>query len=330
MAKEFIDLSHHNGERSLAEFQQMKKVGISAVAVKLTEGSTWADPLASSYIKNASKAGLLINAYHFLRANNTDEAKAEASHFVGVAKQLGVENNARMVCDVEVPLAGDMTATVQAFLQTVKASGYGNAGWYGYQAFIDAHLKEEQLPAKPWKARYPAKVNLSKPPFGNVGAWQYSNDHKVKGVSGTFDCSVDYSGTFTSRPAKKKAVKKAANPLTLVNYLAAKKQPNSFADRKKLAKQYGIKGYVGSAKQNMLLLDYLEAGKKPEAASVNPVVNKDIREVTASMLNKRKTPGGAIEGVLKQGEHVEVADVKVGWAHLADGGYVGEKYLKKV
>jgi hypothetical protein len=139
---------------------------------------------------------------------------------------------------------------------------------------------------------------------------------------------VDYARTFTSRPAKKKAVKKSSKPQTLVEYLDAKKQPSSFSARQKLAKQYGIKGYAGTAKQNTLLLDYLKVGKKPEPVKVE--VKKDIREVTASFLNKRKTPGGTIQGVLKQGERVEVIGVNAGWAHLVGGGYVGEKFLKKV
>ena len=45
---------------------------------------------------------------------------------------------------------------------------------------------------------------------------------------------------------------------SIVDYLNAINQPNSFAARAKLAKRFGIKGYIGSAKQNTVLLAKLK------------------------------------------------------------------------
>ncbi|TGA96413.1 hypothetical protein E4665_15775 [Sporolactobacillus shoreae] len=335
MAKLFIDLNHSRGVRSVSEFQQMKKDGILAVTIKLSEGHTFKDPMAASYIKNATAAGLLVNAYHFFRANSPEEAKAEAEFFLSLAKFYGVPKNARIPLDIEVVLGGNMTENALVFINTVKAAGYLNVTWYSNQPFTDAHLDESKLPANPWKAGYPAKVDLNKPPFKNVGAWQYTDKVKLKGISGTFDCSVDYTGAFTSRPQAKKAVKQASKPMTLVQYLDAKKQDSSFNARAKLAKQYGIKAYIGTAGQNTQLLSYLQAGKKPELvkAAPKPTVEKTVSYiVAASLLNIRKAPNGQVVGTLKQGQQVEVERISNGWAQIKSGTghvYVGAQYLKK-
>ncbi|SEJ82244.1 protein of unknown function [Bhargavaea ginsengi] len=50
---------------------------------------------------------------------------------------------------------------------------------------------------------------------------------------------------------------------SIVDYLNAKGQDSSLAARKKLAEQYGIKGYTGTAAQNLQLLDKLKSGAKP-------------------------------------------------------------------
>ncbi|WP_100487286.1 GH25 family lysozyme [Sporolactobacillus pectinivorans] len=117
-----------------------------------------------------------------------------------------MSKESRIALDVEVPLGGDMSYNAHVFLSNVYAAGYQNVTWYSYQPFIDAHLDESKLPVNPWKVAYPTKADLNKPPFKNVGAWQYTDGIKLVGISGTFDCSVDYNGAFTSRAQAKKAV----------------------------------------------------------------------------------------------------------------------------
>lgn len=52
---DFINISSHNGEISVEQFQKMKNMGIKGVVVKLTEGTTYKNPLAPSQITNAKK-----------------------------------------------------------------------------------------------------------------------------------------------------------------------------------------------------------------------------------------------------------------------------------
>ncbi|EAF5870747.1 M15 family peptidase [Listeria monocytogenes] len=59
------------------------------------------------------------------------------------------------------------------------------------------------------------------------------------------------------------------NSLGLVDYMNLNKLDSSFANRKKLANQYGIKNYNGTATQNTTLLAKLKAGKPHTPASSN-------------------------------------------------------------
>ena len=71
--------------------------------------------------------------------------------------------------------------------------------------------------------------------------------------------------TPKSTPAKKQNTPKNTSTSSysggsVVDYLKSKNQPSSFAHRKKLAQQYGIKNYSGTAAQNTRLLNALRGG----------------------------------------------------------------------
>ncbi|HHH6020265.1 TPA: DUF5776 domain-containing protein, partial [Listeria monocytogenes] len=75
-------------------------------------------------------------------------------------------------------------------------------------------------------------------------------------------------GASTSNSSKPSA-NANTNSLGLVDYMNLNKLDSSFANRKKLANQYGIKNYNGTATQNTTLLAKLKAGKPHTPASKN-------------------------------------------------------------
>ncbi|EKC6553285.1 M15 family metallopeptidase [Listeria monocytogenes] len=75
-------------------------------------------------------------------------------------------------------------------------------------------------------------------------------------------------GASTSNSSKPSA-NANTNSLGLVDYMNLNKLDSSFANRKKLANQYGIKDYKGTATQNTTLLAKLKAGKPHTPASKN-------------------------------------------------------------
>lgn len=62
---------------------------------------------------------------------------------------------------------------------------------------------------------------------------------------------------------------------TLVGYLNSKKIDSSFSNREKLAKQYGIKNYTGTADQNTKLLDLLKKGASSTPSKSPSTTNKN-------------------------------------------------------
>lgn len=87
--------------------------------------------------------------------------------------------------------------------------------------------------------------------------------------------------TFGKRASTSNASKPSANAnsLGLVDYMNLNKLDSSFANRKKLANQYGIKNYTGTATQNATLLAKLKAGKPHTPASKNTYYTENPKKI---------------------------------------------------
>ncbi|EAD3300106.1 TPA: M15 family peptidase [Listeria monocytogenes] len=87
--------------------------------------------------------------------------------------------------------------------------------------------------------------------------------------------------TFGKRASTSNASKPSANAnsLGLVDYMNLNKLDSSFANRKKLANQYGIKNYSGTATQNTTLLAKLKAGKSHTPASKNTYYTENPKKI---------------------------------------------------
>lgn len=68
---------------------------------------------------------------------------------------------------------------------------------------------------------------------------------------------------------------------SIVEYLKSIGKPYDFASREKLAAQYGISGYKGTASQNLKLLSLLRGGVKPTTTSSTYTLEQFIRDVQA-------------------------------------------------
>jgi len=98
---------------------------------------------------------------------------------------------------------------------------------------------------------------------------------------------------------------KPVTNLGLVDYMASKKMDSSFANRAKLATQYGIKNYKGTAEQNALLLTKLQASNtttKPK----DPVKTKE--ELSVSEAKKLQTQIDELNKVVKTKQNIVSGD----------------------
>ncbi|MBM7717225.1 N-acetylmuramoyl-L-alanine amidase CwlA [Bacillus thermophilus] len=91
-----------------------------------------------------------------------------------------------------------------------------------------------------------------------------------------------------SKPASKPS--SGYNGSSIVDYLKSIGQDASYANRARLAAQYGISGYQGTAAQNMQLLNKMRAGKTA-AAYPKPVNTKKGDQKTNSIVDYLKSLG---------------------------------------
>ncbi|MFC0275926.1 GH25 family lysozyme [Enterococcus devriesei] len=205
-SKSFIDISSHNGNISVANFQKIKSYGITGVVVKLTEATSYINPYAQAQINNAKAAGLKVSAYHYSWFVNDAQAVAEANYFSAAARRFGLDNSTVMVNDIEEPQIagkGNHTNNSKAFENRLKALGFGNVRHYiGLNWINSGRINAATLGNKNiWVAAYP--YNLSTQNFyTQYGAWQWSSQLTFPGISGNFDINADYTGMF-SNPAPK-------------------------------------------------------------------------------------------------------------------------------
>src|SRR5699024_438726 len=112
-------------------------------------------------------------------------------------------------------------------------------------------------------------------------AYKKGTSDQVKSLDGT-------QGTSTPKPTPSKPSKpsKPATPSkqssgSIVDYLNSQGKDSSFSARKKLANQYGIKNYKGTAKQNIDLLNKLKSGNPAKQPRPKKSINQMAQEVIA-------------------------------------------------
>jgi len=230
-SKSFIDISSHNGNISVANFQKMKSYGVTGVVVKLTEATSYTNPYAQSQINNAKAAGMKVSAYHYSWFTSDAQAVAEANYFAAAAKRFGLSSGSVMVNDIEEPQIlgkGNHTNNSKAFENRLKALGYGNVRHYiGLNWLTTGRINAGTIGNKNiWVAAYP--YNLSTTNFyTQYGAWQWSSQLSFPGISGNFDINADYTSTFsnpaTTPPANGNSIQmyRLYNPNNLEHFYTA-------------------------------------------------------------------------------------------------------------
>ncbi|MEK5340503.1 LysM peptidoglycan-binding domain-containing protein [Weizmannia sp. FSL W8-1119] len=228
--------------------------------------------------------------------------------------------------------ASNLTEYTNTFISTMKSLGYSKVDLYTGNSFYNTYLKPGQLAVdKPWLARYPLYPETGQPTpvwyNGQKGAWQWSSSYKFTGISGYFDVSDDFAGKYTNVAkvdnATSTGVVKKIGSLSLVDYLKSKGKSSTFSARVKLAKQYGINNYSGTAAQNLALLSKLKSGVKP--AKVNTTNSK----LTTSSKVPAKTytvkRGDTLSGIAKKYGTTVAKLQKLNGIKNANRIYVGQK-----
>lgn len=186
-----IDLSEHNGH---IDFSKVKSAGIDFVMIREGYGSDglYKNQVDKFYAENysgAKKAGLMVGAYHYLYAANTEEAITEAKGFLENLK--GKQFEMPIVLDIEETVQSELPIStvdsiIKAFMDVCEKAGYFCA-LYSYESFltnkISLSLRDKY---SIWCA------NTSGTPKIKYGIHQYSFKGTINGVNGFVDLNCAY------------------------------------------------------------------------------------------------------------------------------------------
>ena len=194
-----VDVSKHQGA---IDWESVKDSGIEFAFIRIgyrgygTEGSINLDQQFERNIKEAQAEGIDVGVYFFAQAINEDEAKEEAEFVINSLKgyelQLPVVYDPESILDAEArtdDVTGEQfTKNTVVFCSTIKEAGYApmiysNMLWEAYE------LNLEKLSEYPvWYADY---EEYPQTPY-MFEFWQYSNEGRVKGISGVTDLNIQF------------------------------------------------------------------------------------------------------------------------------------------
>ena len=199
-----IDISSYQYWITLTDFLQLKSLGIKSVIVKITEGTTYANPYAASQISLAEQAGLNVAVYHYATFSDASSGSAQGQHTAQVIQSLGLNKNVLIFADMEdkTTLSDSVQSALYAFWNSLTTVGFNNHGVYTYISYAYRDQVVATVgKARTWIAQYPytpSRGGYYENAWENegYGGWQFSSTAYVNGHS--LDISHDYNGLLTN------------------------------------------------------------------------------------------------------------------------------------
>lgn len=273
MARKGIDVAKWNGT---IDWAKVKKAGIEFAVLKVIDKSNKTE---ESFIRNyagATAQGLPVDVYNYLYTTTESSAITAAK---AVVNTLAGRKVGKVWADVENACLKNKSIQLIRIINTYKAvieaAGY-EFGVYTGLSFYNSYIKpyREYIDCEFWIARYPSTKEMSitsmpaaskKPSIFHVlWGWQYSSHGKVPGINSYVDLDICYVEPDSTGKLQSTTVyypRYTGTSTSIVAALNAIGVNSSYANRKLIAKENGITGYVGSAKQNTQMLALLKAGK---------------------------------------------------------------------
>ena len=271
MAKKVIDVSYHNG---VIDWAKVKADGVEGAIIRCGFGDNITSQDDEQFKRNAdecTRLGIPFGVYIYSYAKTIAQAESEAQHVLRLI--AGYKLSYPVYLDLEQ--AGTETGAIERanrFGDIIEAAGYW-CGVYANKNWWDNYLVGLTRFTR-WVARYNSTLGMD-----NVDIWQYTSGGAVDGISGSVDmnhCYRDFpkeitgssggsGGSGSSSGGENSGSTYTGN--SVVDYLKSVGQDSSFANRKKLAAQYGINSYSGTAAQNLELLNKLRGGSSSGGSS---------------------------------------------------------------
>lgn len=225
-----------------ADLSSHANAGAQFAIVKVSEGTSYRNPKASSQISTALSNNMMPMAYHFATFSaSTSAAVAEANYAVKAAEAFGLPKGSYIACDYETGQGNNIyggkmpTANaIIAFMDQIKAAGYKPllyASSSVLQNQIDTDSVLAKYPNSLWVASYAISGRIDNPNFNyfpsmeGVSIWQFTDNWRGLSVDGnvavlplTLDGDVSSNnGAISQAPSNSSSTTKTEAATTTTN-----------------------------------------------------------------------------------------------------------------
>ncbi|WP_072748883.1 GH25 family lysozyme [Lactobacillus helveticus] len=198
-----------------ADLSSHAQAGSQFAIVKVSEGTTYRNPKASSQISTAISNNMMPMAYHFATfSSNSSAAVDEANYAIKAAQTFGLPKDSYIACDYETGqgnnIYGGKTPTANAiiaFMDQIKAAGYKPLLYASSSVLrnnIDTNSVIVKYPNSLWVASYAISGRIDNPNFNyfpsmeGVSIWQFTDNWRGLNVDGNvavLPLSIDGNAT---------------------------------------------------------------------------------------------------------------------------------------
>ncbi|CAO5232039.1 GH25 family lysozyme [Frankia sp. AgKG'84/4] len=172
--------------------------GLSFALIKATEGTAYTNPFFAADRAAATRAGLIVGAYHYARPTAAiSTAVEQARRFIAVTGLTRTAGHLAPALDLEDNGGLDpaaLAAWVHAFLEEVESETGRTPILYTYRSFWTDQMGDSHDFTKYpiWFAIYNNQATPGVLPGGwpNWALWQYTSGGTVPGIAGAVDVNV--------------------------------------------------------------------------------------------------------------------------------------------
>ncbi|MFT8728021.1 MAG: GH25 family lysozyme, partial [Liquorilactobacillus ghanensis] len=209
-----VDVSSYQQGMTQNNFNELKKLGVKTVIVKLTEGDYYTNQSASQEITYARNAGLDVMVYHYATFNSEETATNEANYLLKELAALNLVKTTRIFADMEneKTVSDSFSNNLLSFFNVLNSAGYTDHAVYAYLNYqylnqIINTVGEKKV----WLAQYPYSPSAANLLNTQYGAWQNSSTAELTGYSGYLDTSTDYNGLLSYQSVENGFVQQNSN-----------------------------------------------------------------------------------------------------------------------
>lgn len=225
-----------------ADLSSHANAGAQFAIVKVSEGTSYRNPKASSQISTALANNMMPMAYHFATfSSNAGAAATEAQYAIKAAQAFGLPKGSYIACDYETGqgnnIYGGKTPTANAiiaFMDQIKAAGYQPllyASSSVLQNQIDTNSVVAKYPNSLWVASYAISGRIDNPNFNyfpsmnGVSIWQFTDNWRGLSVDGNVTVlPLSINGNITSNNGAISQAPSSNANTTSANVSTAKKE----------------------------------------------------------------------------------------------------------